>query len=133
MEATAPGKGKRARPPPPSSPPPEKTSEDEQVERFYALLANIRAMRAMFKAGSSCVDVNGGEPCKKRQKPAWRPAFAMEDFEDPPGPSAVDGRECKKGIRRSCVKADAAEEEGEVVEGKAVVVAVAAQLLPNKN
>lgn len=131
MEATAPGKGKRARPPSPSSPP-EKTSEDEQVENFYALVANIRAMRAMFKAGSSCVDVNGGEQCKERQKPAWRPVFAMEDFEDPPGPSAVDGRECKKG-RRNCVKTDAAEEEGEVVEGKAVVVAVAAQLMPNKN
>ncbi|CAN6342274.1 unnamed protein product [Urochloa humidicola] len=60
----------------------EDDDDDEQVERFYALLANIRALRGLCTAGES-----GGSPAagrgRKRVREAeapWRPAFRMEDF-----------------------------------------------------
>ncbi|CAL4893181.1 unnamed protein product [Urochloa decumbens] len=56
--------------------------EDEQVERFYALLANIRALRSLCTAGESGSSPAGGRG-RKRARGAegpWRPAFRMEDF-----------------------------------------------------
>ncbi|KAM0841062.1 hypothetical protein ACQ4PT_059255 [Festuca glaucescens] len=50
--------------------------EDEQVERFYALLANIRALRDVYGAGWSS---------RKRPRvaePPCRPRFRMEDFRE---------------------------------------------------
>uniref|UniRef100_A0ACD5U393 Uncharacterized protein n=1 Tax=Avena sativa TaxID=4498 RepID=A0ACD5U393_AVESA len=74
--------------------------EDEQVERFYALLANIRAMRGMYGRGNldggASTDDTASEVCNaggrtKRARWAvqpWMPAFRMEDFEEAPGGSA---------------------------------------------
>ncbi|KAF6995580.1 hypothetical protein CFC21_012056 [Triticum aestivum] len=65
--------------------------EDEQVERFYALLANIRAMRGMNESGSDDAGASsegasevcgGGRKRARWAEPPWRPAFRMEDFED---------------------------------------------------
>ncbi|EMS68942.1 hypothetical protein TRIUR3_09379 [Triticum urartu] len=65
--------------------------EDEQVERFYALLANIRAMRGMNESGGDDASAStegasevcgGGGKRARWAEPPWRPAFRMEDFED---------------------------------------------------
>lgn len=51
--------------------------EDEQMEKFYALLDNIRAERLLFKSQSSSK--------KKRprtEEPTWKPTFMLEDFEE---------------------------------------------------
>lgn len=88
--------------------------EDEQVERFYALLANIRALRDVYGAGgSSRKRARGAEP------PLWKPKFRMEDFRE-----ADDVVPAKKGRsdrveRQRLENSDAAEadgEDGEVVE-----------------
>ncbi|XP_062180788.1 NRR repressor homolog 1-like [Phragmites australis] len=62
--------------------------DDEQVERFYALLANIRALRGAYSAAAD-IGTDGGEAhcggARKRltgAEPPWRPAFRLEDFED---------------------------------------------------
>uniref|UniRef100_A0ACD5TGK3 Uncharacterized protein n=1 Tax=Avena sativa TaxID=4498 RepID=A0ACD5TGK3_AVESA len=88
--------------------------EDEQVERFYALLANIRALRDVYGPAG---------PSRKRARvtePPWRPKFRMEDFRE------ADGAACAKKERRDCAEQqrrrpendddDDAEHEGEVVE-----------------
>uniref|UniRef100_A0ACD5TGK1 Uncharacterized protein n=1 Tax=Avena sativa TaxID=4498 RepID=A0ACD5TGK1_AVESA len=76
--------------------------EDEQVEKFYALLDNIRAMRGMYARGSggagastddTASEVCGGVGGRKRARWAeqpWRPAFRMEDFEEAPGGRASE-------------------------------------------
>ncbi|XP_051196436.2 uncharacterized protein [Lolium perenne] len=81
--------------------------EDEQVERFYALLANIRALRDVYGAAGSS---------RKRTRvaePAWRPKFRMEDFRE----EADDAASGKKG-RRDHVEGQRPEndDEWEVVE-----------------
>jgi hypothetical protein len=68
----------------PSSPrprpqPPGAEADDEQVETFYALLANIRAMNRVYARTTL-----GKRPPPGRgrgEEPPWRPAFRMEDFE----------------------------------------------------
>ncbi|KAM3403694.1 hypothetical protein ACQJBY_007054 [Aegilops geniculata] len=89
-------------------------AEDEQVERFYALLANIRALRDVYGAGgSSRKRARGAEP------PLWKPKFRIEDFRE-----ADDAVPAKKGRsdrveRQRLENSDAAEadgEDGEVVE-----------------
>ncbi|KAM0841065.1 hypothetical protein ACQ4PT_059257 [Festuca glaucescens] len=87
-------------------------SEDEQVERFYALLANIRALRHVYGAGWSS---------RKRPRvaePPWRPRFRMEDFRE-----VDDAVSVKKEWRDDCVERqrpesddDDHEHEGEVVQ-----------------
>ncbi|KAM0841066.1 hypothetical protein ACQ4PT_059258 [Festuca glaucescens] len=82
-------------------------SEDEQVERFYALLADIRALRDVYGAAGSS---------RKRARvaePAWRPKFRMEDFRE----EADDAASGKKG-QRDHVEGQRPEndDEGEVVE-----------------
>uniref|UniRef100_A0A0E0L1P1 Uncharacterized protein n=1 Tax=Oryza punctata TaxID=4537 RepID=A0A0E0L1P1_ORYPU len=70
--------------------------EQRAVERFYALVANVRAMRGMYRSsgdGASAdsatggnADGGGGE--RKRARRAdqpWRPVFRMEDFADVAG------------------------------------------------
>ena len=56
--------------------------DDAQVERFYALLANIRALRGLvpppYAAGSGATTSR-----KRAAEPPWRPAFRLEDFEEP--------------------------------------------------
>ncbi|KAF0919092.1 hypothetical protein E2562_028378 [Oryza meyeriana var. granulata] len=94
---------KRDRPPPPSAkiraaPPQgeapgacaaarggqEEEVRDEDVDRFFALLADVREMRELWRR-------NGGEAATKRarvdydgrkqdQQQLWRPTFVMEDF-----------------------------------------------------
>jgi hypothetical protein len=81
-----------------TAPPTECGGEDEQVEKFYALLANIRAMRGMYARGSgdagASTDDTASEVCGGARKRArwaeqpWWPAFRMKDFEEAPGGSA---------------------------------------------
>ncbi|OEL35952.1 hypothetical protein BAE44_0003029 [Dichanthelium oligosanthes] len=69
--------------------------DDEQVERFYALLANIRALRGLppyvASAGASCGGGDAGDTATRKRtrhaEPPWRPAFRMEDFEEPAAPA----------------------------------------------
>ncbi|KAL6631093.1 hypothetical protein ACP70R_028433 [Stipagrostis hirtigluma subsp. patula] len=80
----------------------EEEVDDEQVERFYALLANIRAMRGVYGDGfgggagtdGGQTDGAGGGPRKRarRAEPPWRPAFRLEDFEEPPSPATMSSR-----------------------------------------
>jgi hypothetical protein len=73
--------------------------EDEQVEKFYELLANIRTLRAMHARGNGNADASTDDTAsdkvcdgvRKRARWAeqpWRPTFRMEDFEEAPGGSA---------------------------------------------
>lgn len=88
-------------------------NDDAQVEMFYALLANIRAMRRGLPphdvAASSSVRGGGGDTGddavldsarEKRLRlsadPPWRPAFRMEDFEEP-APAACETRKRTRG------------------------------------
>jgi len=58
-------------------------ADDEKVERFYALLANIRALRGLCSAGESGSAAAGRGRKRAREAEApWRPAFRMEDFEE---------------------------------------------------
>ncbi|CAN6333336.1 unnamed protein product [Urochloa humidicola] len=74
--------------------------DDEQVERFYALLANIRAMRGMLSPPyASCAGGAADAGSRKRLRaaePPWRPAFRMEDFEVEPPASAPPAPSSKK-------------------------------------
>uniref|UniRef100_A0A0A9AZE0 Uncharacterized protein n=1 Tax=Arundo donax TaxID=35708 RepID=A0A0A9AZE0_ARUDO len=54
--------------------------EDEQVEKFYALLDNIRAERHLFKSQGSCKKKR-----PRREEPPWRPTFTLQDFEEAKG------------------------------------------------
>jgi hypothetical protein len=80
--------------------------EDEQVERFYALLANIRALRDAYGAAG---------PSRKRarvEQPAWRPKFRIEDFQE--ADDAVFGKKGQRDhVERQRPEND---DEGEVVE-----------------
>ncbi|WOL03986.1 NRR repressor [Canna indica] len=90
------GAGKRPRPATPPAPTPRTEPDgdddrEEDMEKFYALLHNIRAARDLIRTS------NGN--LSKRQKPEaapppppplWRPVFALEDFknQDEPGSAA---------------------------------------------
>ncbi|KAL6620123.1 hypothetical protein ACP70R_035262 [Stipagrostis hirtigluma subsp. patula] len=92
----------------------EEEVDDEQVERFYALLANIRAMRGVYGdgfGGGTGTDggetEDGGGPRKRarRAEPPWRPAFRLEDFEVPPSP-ATDNAPCAQSSWKPRNEAD---------------------------
>ncbi|RLN28125.1 uncharacterized protein C2845_PM05G23310 [Panicum miliaceum] len=100
---------------------------DEQVERFYALLENIRAMRGMLGAGGAATAA--GRKRAREAEPPWRPAFRMEDFElddvqsgAPCCGAARTKRERSCGARRPRAapgrETTHEEEEEEVVEAK---------------
>ncbi|KAL6631092.1 hypothetical protein ACP70R_028432 [Stipagrostis hirtigluma subsp. patula] len=110
--------------------------EDEQVERFYALLANIRALRGMYRAGDGAgasSDDSGGSASggrgRKRARaaePPWRPAFRIEDFEEVVDDAARAGKEQAQeeedgsGAKRPAVKATGAgEDKADVARGSA--------------
>ena len=74
----------------------EDDQDDEQVERFYALLANIRALRGLYSAGTGPA-ASGRGKVRKRAREAeapWTPAFRLEDFEEEvkQGAAATDAR-----------------------------------------
>lgn len=81
--------------------------DDVQVERFYALLDNIRAMRGAYGAGDGDGDGTGADGveagsgwARKRLRaadPPWRPAFRMEDFEEPAAPAPPSKRKHTEG------------------------------------
>jgi hypothetical protein len=108
----------------PSSPPPRLSeADDEQVDRFYALLANIRAMKRVYKTTTL-----GKRPPPGRgrgEEPPWRPAFRMEDFETEEVGSRKRNRNCSCETRKPAgtVAADEDDEAGDVV----VVVPTAKQ------
>ncbi|XP_062179424.1 NRR repressor homolog 1-like [Phragmites australis] len=76
----------------------EEDDDDEQVERFYALLANIRALRGAHRAADTDgAETDGGCGARKRVRsadPPWRPAFRLEDFEEA-SPTTDDARRAK--------------------------------------
>ncbi|CAD6334010.1 unnamed protein product [Miscanthus lutarioriparius] len=96
----------------------EEEDDDEQVERFYALLDNIRAMRGAYVSGSGDgtvaddgVDAGGGGGARVKRlrgsEPPWRPAFRLEDFEEPaPTSSSSDVAPCAKRTRGQEAEAD---------------------------
>ncbi|XP_015695905.1 NRR repressor homolog 3-like [Oryza brachyantha] len=78
---------KRERPPPPPgrSGQQEEEAREEDVDRFFALLADVREMRELWRRNG------GGEAAAQRttrvddrpsqdQRQLWRPTFVMEDF-----------------------------------------------------
>jgi hypothetical protein len=93
--------------------------DDEQVERFYALLDNIQAMRGTYGSGSGdgtgalddgVDDTGGGGARMKRlrgSEPPWRPAFRLEDFEEPTPTSSSDVAPCAKRTRGQEAEAEA--------------------------
>jgi hypothetical protein len=74
----------------------EDGQDDEQVERFYALLANIRALRGLYSAGTGPAASGRGSRKWAREAEAapWTPAFRLEDFEEEvnQGAAAADAR-----------------------------------------
>ncbi|XP_066360664.1 NRR repressor homolog 2-like [Miscanthus floridulus] len=92
--------------------------DDELVERFYALLDNIRAMRGMVSTGGSGTTM--GRKRARDAEPPWRPAFRMEDFElEEVDSDSVGCAGEKKKRRESSARRPAdheEQEEGEVVE-----------------
>jgi hypothetical protein len=103
--------------------------DDAQVERFYALLENIRAMRGMVCTGATATAPASGRKRAREAEPPWRPAFRMEDFEleevqsDAPCCDVkVAKREssCCAGRPPAAATTDGAaeQENGEVVEAK---------------
>lgn len=55
--------------------------DDEQVERFYALLANIRALRGVIGTAAAAGKRKRPAARGRGDEPPWRPAFRIEDFE----------------------------------------------------
>ncbi|TKW27714.1 hypothetical protein SEVIR_3G275500v4 [Setaria viridis] len=92
--------------------------DDVQVERFYALLDNIRAMRGAYGAGDGDGDGTGADGveagsgwARKRLRaadPPWRPAFRMEDFEEP-SPTSSSHAAARHAKRTNRQVADAEE------------------------
>jgi len=73
----------------------EDGQDDEQVERFYALLANIRALRGLYSAGAGpAASVRGSRKRAREAEAPWTPAFRLEDFEEEvnQGAAAADAR-----------------------------------------
>ncbi|CAD6334011.1 unnamed protein product [Miscanthus lutarioriparius] len=71
----------------------EDDQDDEQVERFYALLANIRALRGLYSAGTGPAASGRGSRKRAREAEApWTPAFRLEDFEEEVNQGAADAR-----------------------------------------
>uniref|UniRef100_A0A0E0EM63 Uncharacterized protein n=1 Tax=Oryza meridionalis TaxID=40149 RepID=A0A0E0EM63_9ORYZ len=62
----------------------EEEARDEDVDRFYALLDEVREMRELWRRNGDDVatkrtSVDGGQKKQDRQQ-LWRPTFVMEDF-----------------------------------------------------
>ncbi|TVU19054.1 hypothetical protein EJB05_35182, partial [Eragrostis curvula] len=101
--------------------------DDEQVERFFALLANIRAMYgAAFAGGGESRAAGRGRKRARGAEPPWRPAFRMEDFDDElragKKVEGTGGAKLLAGTSTVAV-ADADEDDGEVVETSGCPVA----------
>ncbi|KQK06654.1 NRR repressor homolog 1 [Brachypodium distachyon] len=82
--------------------------EDEQVEKFYALLANVRAMKGLHTGGSTSSDAgeevcgaSGGRKRERWAEPPWRPAFRMEDFEEAPAEGSASRKQRRDGASAS--------------------------------
>ncbi|KAL6890238.1 hypothetical protein ACP4OV_009001 [Aristida adscensionis] len=110
----------------------EDDGDDEQVERFYALLASIRALRGMHyrstaagagASASACTGSGRGGQGSKRARgasePPWRPAFRIEDFQEVVA-AGEEGRAGKRAMRGGVIgrppsrtETDAGEEEAE--------------------
>ncbi|GJN14183.1 hypothetical protein PR202_gb00972 [Eleusine coracana subsp. coracana] len=88
--------------------------DDEQVEKFYALLANIRAMRGVYAPGGGDGETSAGDGSSGARKrlrsaePSWRPAFRLEDFKDD---AACTSRCVRK--KETSQPADADEKKGD--------------------
>ena len=103
-------------------------ADDEQVERFYALLENIRAMRGMVGGATAAA---GRKKRAREAEPPWRPAFRMEDFEldevqsDAPCCGAKrEKRESSRGARRPAEAAGRETTDGDEEEDGEEVVEV---------
>lgn len=63
---------------------------DEEVDEFYALLGNLRALKDLFRRQHG--DAGGCSTSRKRLRteeeaplPTWKPTFQLEDFKRPSG------------------------------------------------
>ncbi|CAN6328518.1 unnamed protein product [Urochloa humidicola] len=104
--------------------------DEEQVERFYALLANIRAMRGMLPPYAPCAgDVAGSRKRLRAAEPPWRPAFRMEDFEaQPAAPLASSSNKTK--LTTAAGSTEAGDDGGESASGGARPAVVVTPSLP---
>lgn len=82
---------------------------EEEMEKFYALLENIRAMR-------DCLRRSRHKRMKKEAaKPVWKPRFEMEDFKEEAGVCSsaisVTSNPPKEGERRHGKEEEESEEK----------------------
>ncbi|KAF8765839.1 hypothetical protein HU200_008353 [Digitaria exilis] len=115
----------------------DEDDDDEKVERFYALLANIRAMRGLVPpcVASATTTPSGGD-ARKRLRAAeapWRPAFRMEDFEVVVEPAAAPAPALpsKRGRMTRGADADAEDDDHGESTRPAVVAAPSLSSLPH--
>ncbi|KAK3135772.1 hypothetical protein QOZ80_5BG0423250 [Eleusine coracana subsp. coracana] len=81
--------------------------DDEKVERFYALLANIRTMRGVFGT-TTTTGKRKRTPARGRcDVPPWRPAFRMEDFESSDAGDSKQKRGCARRVPAESEKTSA--------------------------
>ncbi|KAJ8485174.1 hypothetical protein OPV22_017659 [Ensete ventricosum] len=87
----------RAEPKRPASADREEDNQEEEMEKFYALLENIRAMRDYLRSRNKRMK-------KEAAKPVWKPRFEMEDFKEEAGVCSsaisVTSNPPKEGERR---------------------------------
>lgn len=73
---------------------------DEQMERFYALLENIKAMRHTWVGGSGNANSKKMKVDNERttgyQEVPWRPTFRLEDFMQGEGSKITEQQKVKK-------------------------------------
>lgn len=83
MEEERDGRGKRSRPATPPTQAPKLVEEEEtyqeDMEKFYALLRNIRALRELLRSNDA-----GRKRSKSESSLAqlWRPSFELGDFKE---------------------------------------------------
>lgn len=72
---------------------------DEEVDKFYALLENIRAVREVWGAGKATKKAKTEE--KSKSVPVWTPTFEWEDFQAAEQSSKSDGAKDGEGAQSS--------------------------------
>nr|XP_010921502.1 NRR repressor homolog 1 [Elaeis guineensis] len=99
----------------PTPPPPRPLAEgdeEEQMEKFYALLENIKAMRGLWRT-------NPANKRPRREEPLWQPRFVREDFNDRNEDSGIpvgESHSSKDGERKKGKEKEQGGEEGSTVD-----------------
>ncbi|RZR87882.1 hypothetical protein BHM03_00015385 [Ensete ventricosum] len=86
----------------------EEDNQEEEMEKFYGLLENIRATRDYLRSRNKRMK-------KEAAKPVWKPRFEMEDFKEEAGVCSsaisVTSNPPKEGERRHGKEAEEREEK----------------------